>query len=44
MIGSVMAVPVRETVVGFVLLAYGINGKGECSEVCDDAAEDRWWE
>jgi len=31
MIGSVMAVPVRESVIGFILLAYGINGKGERS-------------
>jgi len=31
MIGSVMAVPVREFVIGFLLLAYGINGKNEWS-------------
>lgn len=32
MIGSVMAIPVRETVIGFVLLTYGTSWKGVATE------------
>lgn len=33
MVGLVLSVPILETVLGFVLLALGINGKGAASEL-----------